>query len=68
MIPLPWSISAIDAFINCPKAYQERWVLKNFKEAKGAQQNWGDNVHTCFELRQSVRCYPSIWSAMSPTC
>lgn len=54
MIPLPWSISALDSFTNCPKAYQERWVLKNFKEAKGAQQNWGDNVHKTFELRQSV--------------
>lgn len=54
MIPLPWSISALDAFVNCPKSYQERWVLKNYREAKGEAQTWGDNVHKAFELRQSV--------------
>jgi hypothetical protein len=53
-VPLPWSVSSLDAFGNCPKSYNERWVKKNFKEDKGEAQIWGGSVHKSFELRQSV--------------
>lgn len=54
MKPLPWSPSALDTFVNCPRQYQAKYVLKNVKEERSEQQVWGEHVHKCFEERQSL--------------
>jgi hypothetical protein len=52
MKPAPWSFSALDDFVNCPRAYHEKRVLKNYKEEKSPQMIWGEYVHKEFENRQ----------------
>jgi len=50
--PLPWSPSALDDFVNCPKSYHEKRVLKSVKDVQGEEAIWGVRVHKAFELRQ----------------
>lgn len=52
MKPLPWSHTALEDFISCPRAYSEKRVFKSVVEAKSEQMLWGERVHKCFEDRQ----------------
>ncbi len=52
MKPKPWSFSALDGFVNCPKQYNETKNLKRFKDDKTPEILWGEYVHKCFEDRQ----------------
>jgi len=49
--PLPWSHSALEDFVNCPKAYSEKRVFKTVKEAQSEQMAYGNYVHKAFEDR-----------------
>lgn len=51
MKPYPWSHSSLDDFINCPRSYHEKRVLKSVKEEQSEQMIWGNFVHKAFELR-----------------
>lgn len=53
MKPLPWSHSALDDFVNCPKAYHAKRVVKTVKEDASEQMIWGNKVHKSFEDRMS---------------
>ena len=53
--PLPWSYSALDDFINCPRAYSEKRVFKTVKEAQSEQMLYGNYVHKAFEDRIKSR-------------
>ncbi len=52
MIPKPWSYSALDDFVNCPRAYYEKKVARSVKEERGQELIWGEWVHKQFENRQ----------------
>lgn len=52
MKPLPWSYTALEDFVNCPKSYHAKRVIKTVKEDKSEQMIWGEKVHKAFELRQ----------------
>lgn len=52
MKPLPWSYTALEDFVNCPRSYHAKRVLKTVKEEKSEQMIWGERVHKAFELRQ----------------
>lgn len=52
MKPLPWSYTALDDFVNCPRAYFEKRVAKSVVEVESEQMRWGTIVHKHFELRQ----------------
>jgi hypothetical protein len=47
--PQPGSFTALDKFKNCPKAFYEIRVLKNFKDEQGEAALWGDQVHKQIE-------------------
>ena len=49
--PLPWSYSALDDFINCPRAYSEKRVFKTVQEPQSEQMLYGNYVHKAFENR-----------------
>lgn len=51
MIPLPWSPSALDDFVNCGRAYHAKRVIKSVVEERSEQQLWGEKVHKHFEER-----------------
>ena len=51
--PLPWSPSALDDFVNCPKSFHEKRVLKSVVQVQGPEASYGDEVHKKFELRQN---------------
>lgn len=51
MKPLPWSHTALDDFVNCPRSYYEKRVAKSVKEARSEQMIWGEWVHKQFEDR-----------------
>ena len=50
--PLPWSYSSLEDFVNCPRAYHEKRILKSVKEEDNEHTIWGTTVHKHFELRQ----------------
>lgn len=52
-VPAPWSHSSLDDFVNCPRAYYEKRVVKSVKEAQSEQMIWGELVHKHFEDRQA---------------
>lgn len=52
MKPLPWSYTALEDFVNCPKSYHAKRVAKTVKEEKSEQMIWGEKVHKAFEMRQ----------------
>jgi len=56
--PLPWSPSALDDFVNCPKAYHAKRVIKIVKDVQGEEAIWGVRVHKAFELRQQKQHTP----------
>ena len=49
MRPMPWSYTSLDDFVNCPKAFYEKRVLKSVKEEESEQMIWGNRVHKAFE-------------------
>lgn len=51
MKPKPWSHSALDDFVNCPRAYSEKRIFKSVEETKGEATIWGEQVHKHFEDR-----------------
>lgn len=51
MRPMPWSFTSLDDFVNCPKAFYEKRVIKSVKEDETEQLLWGNQVHKAFELR-----------------
>lgn len=50
--PLPWSYTALEDFVNCPKAYYEKRVARSVKEEPTEHTIWGTTVHLAFEERQ----------------
>ena len=50
---LPWSPSAIDDFVNCPRSFYGKRVLKKFPYVETPEQKYGTYVHKCFENAQS---------------
>lgn len=55
MKPLPWSHSSLSDFVNCPKQFYHKRVVKDVVDVQGPAQIWGVNVHKAFEDRQSVK-------------
>ena len=53
MKPLPWSYTALEDFVNCPRSYYEKRVAKSVKEEKTEAIIWGEVVHKHFENRQA---------------
>lgn len=52
MKAIPWSHSSLQAFENCPRAFYEIKVAKNFIEDWSAPHLlWGNKVHKALELR-----------------
>ena len=49
--PQPWSFSALDKFVNCPKQFYEVKVVKSVTEAESKEMRWGNYVHRAFEDR-----------------
>lgn len=43
-----WSFSRLKNYETCPLKYQQVDLLKNFKEAKSKELDWGDFVHKTF--------------------
>ena len=52
MKPLPWSYSALDTFLTCPRLYWEKYIVKEIVEPTSPAQQFGIDVHLAFELRQ----------------
>lgn len=52
MKPRPWSYSALDDFVNCPRAHYEKKIAKSVVEPKTEAIIWGEYVHKVFEDRQ----------------
>lgn len=52
MKPLPISPSALDTFVNCPRQYHHKYVLKDLPpEVKTPEQTYGEWVHKAFQQR-----------------
>jgi len=51
MKPLPWSYSSLADFVNCPRAFHAKRVVKTVKESESDEMIWGNRVHKCFEER-----------------
>lgn len=49
MKPLPWSHSALSDFLNCPKAYYHKRVLKDVVDPPNDAGLAGDFIHKAFE-------------------
>lgn len=49
--PLPWSFTSLEDFVNCPRAYYEKRVVKSVKEEESEAIIWGNRVHKAFENR-----------------
>ena len=49
--PLPWSHTSLSDFINCPKAYHRKRIVKDVKEEETEALRWGSRVHKAFEDR-----------------
>lgn len=53
MTPLPWSFSSLEDFINCPKAFHEKRILKSVPPESSPEMDWGNYAHKAFESRQA---------------
>lgn len=51
MKPLPWSHSALSDFINCPRSYHRKRIVKDVIEEETEALKWGSRVHKAFEDR-----------------
>ena len=47
--PLPWSFTSLEDFVNCPRAFYEKRVIKSVKEEESEAMLWGNRVHKAFE-------------------
>lgn len=47
----PWTHSKLDDFINCPRAFHQKSVLKRFPFQSTKETEYGNRVHKDFELR-----------------
>lgn len=54
MQPLPWSPSALDQFVSCPRQYHAQRILRTVTQEETEQQRWGIYVHKAFEDRQGA--------------
>lgn len=52
MKPLAWSHSSLEDFVNCPRAFHAKRIIKTVKQEQGVEAKWGEMVHTHFEQRQ----------------
>ncbi len=67
MKPLPWSHTALSTFVNCPRQYQHKYILKTVKEPPSPEMLWGRQVHKAFEDRIGLRTpLPSNLSEHEP--
>lgn len=62
--PLPWSYTSLDDFVNCPRAFYEKRVIKSVKEEEGEHLIWGNYVHKAFEdrIKDGVSLPPDLES------
>lgn len=44
-----WSHSSLEAFLTCPRQYEEVKVLKHYKDQKNPASIWGDEFHKAAE-------------------
>lgn len=51
MKPAPWSYTALDDFVNCPRSFHAKRVIKIVKDEGGPHLDEGVRVHKAFELR-----------------
>jgi hypothetical protein len=51
MKPLPWSHSSLNDFVNCPRSYHRKRIVKDVKEEESEAIIWGNRVHKAFENR-----------------
>ena len=49
MTPAPFTYSSLETFINCPKQFYHKYVLKDVKDEPGEAQIYGTTVHAHFE-------------------
>jgi hypothetical protein len=49
MQPTPWSHSALESLLNCPRQFHEVKILKNFSDDTEANQ-WGQRAHKTFQV------------------
>lgn len=49
MKALPWSHTALSDYLNCPRQYHHKRVLKDVEDPPGEAALWGDTVHKGFE-------------------
>ena len=49
MTPLPFTYSSLETFINCPKQFHHKYVLKDVVEEQGVAAAYGDMAHGHFE-------------------
>lgn len=54
MTPLPWSYTALEDFVGCPRRYYEVRVAKSVPDSDHAHRQWGSYVHKAFEDRQRL--------------
>jgi hypothetical protein len=60
MKPRPWSHTSLEDFINCPRAFHERRIVKSVQEEESEQLIWGSWVHKQFEEWQKEPMWDSI--------
>lgn len=51
MKPIPWSPSSLSDFINCPRSFYEKRIVKSVKQEDTEEIIWGNKVHKAFEER-----------------
>ena len=51
MLPKPWSPSALEDFVNCPRAYHAKSVTKRIPYVQNEDARAGEWAHKQFELR-----------------
>lgn len=47
--PLPWSHTSLDDFVNCPRSFYRKRVIRDVKDEGGEHLVWGNKVHKAFE-------------------
>lgn len=52
MTPFPWSFTSYEDFVNCPRAFHAKRVVKTVKQDETEAMIWGKWVHKQFENRQ----------------
>lgn len=49
MKPRPWSHSSLTDFVNCPRSYHRKRILRDVVEEESEALIWGSRVHKAFE-------------------